>query len=327
MPGPVYEMLWDCKFCGQKKLLGLSHRHCPNCGAQQDANARYFPPDDERIAVQDHRFVGADIVCHYCSAASSRAAHHCGNCGAPLAEGQGVQPRSDPTRVPGAALTPSVLPKKRFGVGLLVALVLGVLCLCGVLSSLLFWKRAAAFSVVREEWSRTVNVETFAPVNDSAWCDQLPAGASNVLRHREQRSTKQVPSGEDCHTKKVDNGDGTFHEQKDCTPKLKEEPVLDDKCAFQITRWHIVRTAKAQGSDTTNVRWPDTQLTRPGSCVGCEREGARSETYTVVFQDPKAETFRCDFAQQKWSAFAVGSKWSGAVRLIGTLDCDSLGKP
>jgi hypothetical protein len=328
MPSPVYEMLWDCKFCGQKKLLGLTHRHCPNCGAQQDANVRYFPPDAERVAVQDHRFVGADIVCRYCSAASSRAAHNCGNCGAPLAEGQSVQPLGDQPHALASSRSPSVPPKRRFGVGLWVALVLGVLCLCGVLSSLTFWKKEAAFSVVREEWSRTVNVETLGPVSDSAWCDQLPAGATDVRRHREQRSTKQAPNGEDCHTRKVDNGDGTFHENKECTPKYKDEPVLDDKCDFRIDRWHSERIVKAQGTDSANVRWPDTQLARPGNCLGCEREGARSETYTVVFQDAKANTFSCDFAQQRWAIFAVGSKWNGAIRrLVGTLDCDSLGKP
>ncbi|HEY3666612.1 MAG TPA: hypothetical protein VGL19_11450 [Polyangiaceae bacterium] len=327
MPSPVYEMLWDCRFCGQKKLLGLTHRHCPNCGAEQDASARYFPPDDERIAVQDHQYVGADIVCHYCAAASSRAAHNCGNCGAPLAEGQGVQTRADPGLAAGAPRTPS-MPPKRFGVGLLVALVLGVLCLCGVLSSLLFWKKAAAFSVVRDEWSRSVVVETLGPVNDSAWCDQLPSGASNLRRHREQRSTKQVPNGEDCKAHKVDNGDGTFHEKQECTPKYKDEPVLDDKCDFRVDRWHIARTAKAQGADASNVRWPDAQLIRPGTCLGCEREGTRSETYTVVFQDAKAGSFRCDFAQQKWATFVVGSKWNGAIRrLVGTLDCDSLARP
>jgi hypothetical protein len=325
MPGPVYEMLWDCRFCGQKKLLGLTHRHCPNCGAEQDATARYFPPDDERIAVQDHQYVGADIVCHYCSAASSRAAHNCGNCGAPLTEGQAVEPRGVPA---GPLRTPSSAPKPRFGVGLLVALVLGVLCLCGVLSSLLFWKKEAAFSVVRDEWSRAVVVETLGPVNDTAWCGQLPAGASDVRRHREQRSTKQVPNGEDCTAHKVDNGDGTFHEKQECTPKYKDEPVLDDKCDFRVDRWHTARTAKAQGTDTSNVRWPDELLTRPGTCLGCEREGARSETYTVVFQDAEAGSFRCDFAQQKWSTFVVGSKWNGAIRrLVGTLDCDSLAKP
>ena len=30
----VYEMLWDCAFCGTQKLLGLQHRHCPSCGAE-----------------------------------------------------------------------------------------------------------------------------------------------------------------------------------------------------------------------------------------------------------------------------------------------------
>ena len=29
----TYEMMWDCPYCGTKHLLGLTHRHCPNCGA------------------------------------------------------------------------------------------------------------------------------------------------------------------------------------------------------------------------------------------------------------------------------------------------------
>src|SRR5688572_28230933 len=39
----VFQMLWDCRFCGTSKLLGLDHRHCPNCGAAQDPEWRYFP--------------------------------------------------------------------------------------------------------------------------------------------------------------------------------------------------------------------------------------------------------------------------------------------
>jgi hypothetical protein len=52
----VYEMIWDCKFCGQKKLLGLTHRFCAGCGAPQDPASRYFPPDSEKVAVHDHEF-------------------------------------------------------------------------------------------------------------------------------------------------------------------------------------------------------------------------------------------------------------------------------
>jgi len=346
MPGPpVYEMLWDCKFCRAQKLLGLTHRHCPNCGAQQDANGRYFPPDAERIAVQDHFYVGADIVCRYCGTATSNRARCCGNCGGPLAEGQGVAKRVDQVHAAGvvyggqsaadiarersavAAPAPPTPKKKRSALVWIVPLVLGVLVLGG-LSALLFWKKSAALTVAGYEWKRAITVETFGAVTDSAWCDALPAGASDVRRHREERSKKQVPDGETCHARKVDNGDGTFHEKQECTPKYKQEPVYDDKCEYRVNRWHSARIDTAQGTTTANVNWPASSIARPGSCVGCEREGARSETYTVVFRDAKAEQYRCEFAQAKWAGFAQGSQWNGGVRrLVGTLDCDSLAKP
>ena len=50
----AYEMFWDCPYCGTAELLGKTHRHCPACGAAQDAEARYFPPEDRKVAVEDH---------------------------------------------------------------------------------------------------------------------------------------------------------------------------------------------------------------------------------------------------------------------------------
>ena len=46
-------MLWDCESCGTKKLLGVAHRHCPNCGAVQDEERRYFPAMDEAVGTAD----------------------------------------------------------------------------------------------------------------------------------------------------------------------------------------------------------------------------------------------------------------------------------
>ena len=43
----TYQMLWDCSYCDSKKLLGITHRHCPGCGAPQDPSKRYYPKDDE----------------------------------------------------------------------------------------------------------------------------------------------------------------------------------------------------------------------------------------------------------------------------------------
>ena len=49
----TYQMLWDCKFCGTQKLLGVTHRHCPNCGAAQDPERRYFPAEADMVALEN----------------------------------------------------------------------------------------------------------------------------------------------------------------------------------------------------------------------------------------------------------------------------------
>ena len=85
----TYEMFWDCGYCGSTELLGKTHRHCPACGAAQDAGARYFPPEDKKVAVEDHVYVGSDFVCANCSAPCSARAAHCGNCGAAIGDDDG----------------------------------------------------------------------------------------------------------------------------------------------------------------------------------------------------------------------------------------------
>ena len=64
----TYQMLWDCPYCGTPKLLALDHKHCPACGGAQDPTRRYFPKDDEKIAVEGHVFVGKDKICGACEA-------------------------------------------------------------------------------------------------------------------------------------------------------------------------------------------------------------------------------------------------------------------
>ncbi|MBM4362811.1 MAG: hypothetical protein FJ104_09030, partial [Deltaproteobacteria bacterium] len=98
----AYEMLWDCRYCGSKKLLGVTHRHCPSCGAPQDADARYFPADEDRVLAKDHRFAGADVSCPHCTESNGRAAAHCRSCGGPLAGATEVKRRDDVVHDPAA---------------------------------------------------------------------------------------------------------------------------------------------------------------------------------------------------------------------------------
>src|SRR3954468_1308596 len=84
----VYEMLWECAYCGTRGLLGKTHRFCPRCGAPQDPGRRYFPSDEEKVAVHDHVYVGADRMCRACGSAMSAKAVHCTQCGAPMEGGK-----------------------------------------------------------------------------------------------------------------------------------------------------------------------------------------------------------------------------------------------
>jgi hypothetical protein len=346
----TYEMMWDCPHCGTKKNLGLTHRHCPSCGAPQDAKLRYFPADAEKVAVEDHQYVGADVKCLYCEKYSSRKANNCGGCGAPLEGAEAAARRADQVgkgvyggetveqamrehRVPGLAPVPPggpapVPPKKGSSKTKWIALgCLGaVLVACLIGGVFAFWKREGSLEVAGHSWVREIQVQRFGPVDESSWCDSMPGDAQNVRRSREQRSTRRVPDGESCQTRRIDNGDGTYSEREECTPRYRQEPVYDDKCYYRVDRWALARTERATGASLAEEpQWPAVSLARTGQCIGCEREGPRSETYTVLFREQSGEESRCTFPQAQWASYAPGSRWKGDLTVVGdVLDCESL---
>jgi hypothetical protein len=353
MSDAVYEMFWDCKYCGQKKLLGLTHRFCAGCGAPQDPAARYFPPDSEKVAVHDHPFVGADVACPACRQPMSRAAKCCTHCGSPIHKGAEVARRADVVVGPGggppmqgadafaagrygpAAATPMGLasvPRASKGFPTVLAIVAGLAAVVvAVVLVAIFWKREGVFAVSGHAWERSIAIERFDVGRRTAWCDERPAGSRELSRRREQRGTNKVPDGETCQTRKKDNGNGTFKEVRECQPKYKSEPVMSDRCELEVTEWRTSRTLVEKGASPQDPpRWPAVTLSRPGTCLGCEREGARSEKYTVNFAATagKAATtddLSCNLPEARWAAFAKGSKWKGNVRVVtGGVECESL---
>lgn len=329
----TFQMLWDCKYCGQRKNLGLTHRFCGSCGAPQDAAARYFPPEGEEVAVNDHVFVGADVHCAGCNHWNSRAAKCCTNCGAPIG-GQAAPLRPEMASAqqamampahPMPAQTSPKKPNKALAI-FLVALVMLLTGAIGLFCVAVFWTREGVVEVTGHSWSRTIEVEKLATVRDSAWCDSLPTGARTYSRHDETRSTEKIPDGETCTTRKKDQGDGTFKQIKECTPKYKEKPIKAPKCDYEIERWISGRTIEAHGNSLTETpTWPTGNI-RSGACIGCEREGKRTEKYTVAFVEPKTKkALSCDVPIDRWSQLKAGSKWKGEIgQMTGLLDCSSL---
>lgn len=350
----TYEMLWDCRYCGTRKLLGKTHRHCPQCGGEQDASARYFPSDAEKVAVEDHAYVGADLVCGSCGYYNSRAARCCGNCGGPLDPNRVAAVRRDqeytegqvyagetaqnarqefrtgqagPVPVGGLPTPPTGnKPKSKAvwwalgcgGAAILVAVVVGLV-------AWLLRSEDTSVTVTAMGWQRTIEVERKSPVERKGWCDEMPRGARELGRAQAQRGTEKVQNGEECRIRKVDRGNGTFAEKRTCTPRYENKPRYADQCRFVTNEWKTVRTERAQGGVGTAPTWPSVSVGRTGDCVGCERIGARKEQFTVSIKDPAGSTRDCALPQGRFATLRVGQTLKAKRTVIGQLlDCDSL---
>ena len=338
----VYEMLWDCKFCGTKKLLGKTHKFCPFCGAQQDASWRYYPSDAERVAVKDHKFVGADKVCPNCSSLNTADTEFCTRCGAPQSAASSVKAQAarmsgGMSGTPGAAFLTEDLDARQMAEKygkpaqpvstrpkwvpyVIGAVVLGIIAFA---LFAIFAKREESGYVSGFDWERTIDVERYAAVSGSQICP-APADAYAVTRNYEQVGTRQVPDGESCTTRQVDRGDGSFSSERVCTTKYRSEPVYDYVCYFTVNRWGYSRTSRAEGTKAVAPAWPATNVS---GCLtlGCEREGTRREVYNVTITGDGDKTYTCAVPFATWQDTQLESTFTFKVRIIGGgIDCGTL---
>jgi hypothetical protein len=357
----IYEMLWDCKYCGTKKLLGLTHRFCPNCGAAQEANARYYPEKEEDyVAVQDHEYVGADKKCSSCGTPLSAKTTFCTQCGAGMEGEKSVNIQADQVvgadgkiiadanvagapgsasvsgsgnsagTPPGGGIPASDLsgsgetPPKKNWKWPVIGGVIGITAIALLVG--LFWKKEVSADLTGHQWERIINIDKYGPVSHSAWCDSMPFGAYGVSRSREVRSTKQVPDGEECSTRKTDRGDGTFKSKKECHTKYRSENVYDEKCHFLVNEWSHSRTEKSGEKRKSAQRfWPPDRISRTGQCLGCEREANRKETLNLLFHSSENKDFVCDVKEDVWMGAEMGSAWSIKVSVLGSVpSCGTL---
>lgn len=325
----VYEMWWDCGHCEATGLLGKAQRYCPRCGAPQDASKRYFPPAGQETPA-GAEYLGADVTCPACGSPNGARAAHCGHCGSPLASADEVARAADrssaaPRTAAPASATPAATPQRRR----LWPYVLGLVAVasCGVCGAALFWTREVPMTVTAHTWSRELDVERLEAVREDAWCDALPAGAHAVTRSRQQRSTKRVANGEECSTRDVDRGDGTFERRRECRPTYRDEPVYDDRCTFTVERWRTQRSEVAKGRGLTPLpHWPEARLGHAGcATLGCERAGSRRERYDLELQGPDGKPYRCTVPQERWLRVADGTKRALPVGVLtGHPECAGL---
>jgi hypothetical protein len=329
MDNKSYEMLWDCAYCGQTGLLGVTHRHCANCGAAQDPDKRYFPPAGQEQEVQGHVFVGTDRACPACSTPMAAKAGFCTTCGSPMEGGADVRRMTDEP-------PPEKQPVKPAGSGRgrkILFLVIGVAV--AAIALFVLYKPEKTLTVQGHAWSRSIAVEQFAQVTEKSECQSMPTGATLQRRYQETRSRK-VKDGEDCQEKcsdkRVDQGDGTFRVDQqcknECTPRYREEHYQVSMCQYQIGRWRKVRDARTQGTGLSPPpAWPEPGLAYGNGTdrYGSEREGGRSAVYKVDLKDSEGARHTCEIEQvAAWAALAPGSAVKVAFNVLGNPSCDSL---
>ena len=343
--GRLFEMLWDCRYCGTGKLLAKSQGYCPQCGSPQDPQTRYFPADDEKVEVSGYRYEGVDKVCKACQSPNGALAEFCGQCGAPLGDAVKVQPVADETRateqkfaaslsqrqqqeaerrslkgltpVPASAPRPGGWSWPKWLTWLLVGL--GLLAL-----TTLLWTRQEAVEVTEHYWRQEISIERYGSVAESAWCNQLPPGAYGVMSHSEVRSYRQVPAGQDCRVRRTDRGDGTYRESTECQPRYASEPIYDLRCNYRIDRWNPERSVVAEGHDLS-PRWPETGIISARACLGCEREGDRSSVMELLLAGHGGARYRCAVPTKLWRRARDGSHWQLTVGVLdGRPRCGSL---
>jgi hypothetical protein len=349
----TYQMFWDCPFCGAQKLLGVTHRHCPNCGASQDPDYRYFPEPGEEVALHNHRYVGVDLICPACEGLNSAAANFCGTCGADLSEakqasiretqheatgyhadkGDPIKERFQADMQTATSLAPVLwfgFPRNRVIIG---AIAMFLVLVIGGGAFLLFYKQEETVIVTEHRWERVIVIEEFGPQAGSADCVAMPNDAYSVTRRTETR-TRQVPDGqtcrEECSNQRVDNGDGSFRTERVCRDvcetKYRTESYQVEVCSFTVDRWQHDRDEESHGVGL-DPEWPAYTLAAAGNNRGHgeERVGERQESYILKLRRTDGDMAECKFNDiRDWDKYVDGQELTIKFNLLGDPDCDSI---
>ncbi len=356
MANKIIEGLWDCPYCGQKGISGLT-KSCPNCAHPQDEGTKFYLGNEKKaVDVEKAKDYGkgADWTCAFCGSLNRYHNANCTNCGAERADSSGDYFENRKKEAAGQQPSPPPpAPKKRK----LWPILLGIAAIIALIV-LIARPKAKDVTVSDKTWTRSIAVEEYATLRESDW--SVPQGGRLVNSHQEIRRYEQVLDhyateayevgeevldGYDTYTDYEDNGDGTFtevtweepryrteyHTEYREVPVYRQEPVYDTMYDYDIERWVHARDETARGaafaaSDSTlrdlevaEPYWPETRL------GGNEREEGRSEEYILYFTDKKkGNTYSARVSQALWEQYSKGAGVELKVQGSRVLEIDGV---
>lgn len=340
----IREGRWDCQYCGALGNQGRD-KSCANCGRSRPDGTKFYLADDAEVSdkkLLQQAQLGPDWICEYCGTSNAANITVCGSCGAPR---EGTSPQQElkefdvgeaPTSgdmtlssEPTESLTAKTAKSAKRAIPIL-GVVGGLLLLCvlAIVAFAIFGGKDVEAAVGGFEWERTLEVEAFQTVTEEDW--SVPTGGrvlsqieeihhtDKVLDHYEtlQREVaEEVQVGERsyvCGQRDMGNG---FFEDIECIEPVyetqyhtetyeeavyRDEPVYQTLFTFEIDKWVVIRTEQADGNDHA-PHWPGANLQSE------ERDGSRSDNYTIVFTDSEGETFVWeDVPLTEWQSYERG---------------------
>ena len=333
----IREGAWDCTTCGRTRNRG-PEKYCAGCGHPRGTEIEiYLPEDAEEVtdeAALERALAGADWCCDHCGGDNRADADFCTGCGAP-GEGAATREvvvhrtgRSEPSTATAAVSSSANRPskarrkqlkrdyrrrtkssRKPLAIGCFVLVVIvALLTWCGRTSS-------STATVSGFGWERTIAIEKLLTVTEEAMPSQVPQGARLLDSASGDGRTRTVTERVQVGTERVkvgvrDLGNGFFEDVYEERPvyetRTRQVPARGPpggKVRYQIDRWSQVREERARGGDRS-PRWPAVTL------AAKEREGERSETFTVYFSGAGGGTltYRAR-SEQEWLGFTRGARF------------------
>ncbi len=342
------ELEWTCKRCGTINP-GMA-RVCTNCGAPISEDDKFELPDQQELitdkAKLDEAKSGPAIQCPYCSVLNPAGTKICIQCGGDIQAGIARQagqvlgafdstaepdkpcpfcgqpvkanaqrcPHCGGSLVEAAAPANIPTPPKKTPLWLIIGgIALGLLCLASVIVFIVMSNRTSdvTASVAELRWKLSIDILEQQPVKRSAWSEDVPSQAQEVVCRDEYKETSSNPapkSTEVCGTPyTVDTGSGAGKVVQDC-----EYLIYASYCDFTVQDWVVVDTAIAQGSDN-NPQWPVLSM------AASQQEGDRQETYQVIF-DADGQSYTYTPADMtEFGQYNLASRWILGINPFGAV--------
>lgn len=364
----TYEGKWRCLRCSGVNLG--RNLNCQTCGVKRGDDVEFFLDTDAQ-ALTDAEMLrqahaGADWICQYCGGSNRAFETQCSSCGSQHSAKD--KQRVEETRGAGDWSEEAIkaariaarqqnfqaqAPKKSFfsswifklilvGLGSIGLLFVGLFALLVYISTLSY---PAELEVSGLEWTRTIALEEYKTVQETAWEGEVPQTARVQSSERALHHTDKVADGTrtvpETYTEEVADGTESYvcgrtskkngyFEDKYCTRTkyktvtktrnrtetiYKDVPVYKTRYTYLIDKWVPAGEKTTSGTDF-NPQWAEVKVDNVRT-----REGSRTESYNLLCKElgGKNKLHKVKLTAENWSKFKNGEHLHGKIDFFGDL--------